>query len=74
VTKVRVAKRLVGQSPATREQVADGLATLLDLPVEVVLATHGGPTDRAALGGGLGGATGGLVGGLTAAGKIVLIP
>ncbi len=33
----------------TREQVANGLAGLLDLPVEVVLATHGGPTDRAAL-------------------------
>ncbi len=34
----------------TREQVANGLEMLLDLPVEVVLATHGGPTDRAALG------------------------
>ena len=33
----------------TREQVAGGLKALLDLPVEVVLATHGGPTDRAAL-------------------------
>ncbi len=33
----------------TREQVANGLAMLLDLPVKVVLATHGGPTDRAAL-------------------------
>ncbi len=33
----------------TREQVANGLEKLLDLPVEVVLATHGGPTDRAAL-------------------------
>jgi glyoxylase-like metal-dependent hydrolase (beta-lactamase superfamily II) len=33
----------------TRQQVADGLAKLLDLPVEVVLATHGGPTDRAGL-------------------------
>ena len=33
----------------TREQVAGGLQALLDLPVEVVLATHGGPTDRAAL-------------------------
>jgi glyoxylase-like metal-dependent hydrolase (beta-lactamase superfamily II) len=33
----------------TREQVADRLKMLLDLPVEVVLATHGGPTDRAAL-------------------------
>jgi glyoxylase-like metal-dependent hydrolase (beta-lactamase superfamily II) len=33
----------------TREQVADGLHALLALPVEHVLATHGGPTDRAAL-------------------------
>jgi glyoxylase-like metal-dependent hydrolase (beta-lactamase superfamily II) len=33
----------------TREQVADGLRSLLELPVEVVLATHGGPTDMSAL-------------------------
>jgi hypothetical protein len=33
----------------TREQVIDGLRPLLDLPVDVVLATHGGPTDRTAL-------------------------
>jgi glyoxylase-like metal-dependent hydrolase (beta-lactamase superfamily II) len=33
----------------THEQVAKGLRPLLDLPVEVVLATHGGPADRAAL-------------------------
>jgi glyoxylase-like metal-dependent hydrolase (beta-lactamase superfamily II) len=33
----------------TREQVAEGLRPLLDLPVEIVLATHGGPTDRTAL-------------------------
>ena len=33
----------------TREQVAEGLRPLLALPVEHVLATHGGPTDRAAL-------------------------
>jgi glyoxylase-like metal-dependent hydrolase (beta-lactamase superfamily II) len=33
----------------TREQVAEGLRPLLALPVEQVLATHGGPTDRAAL-------------------------
>jgi glyoxylase-like metal-dependent hydrolase (beta-lactamase superfamily II) len=33
----------------TREQVAEGLRPLLDLPVEHVLATHGGPFDRAAL-------------------------
>jgi hypothetical protein len=33
----------------TREHVAKGLRPLLDLPVEHVLATHGGPTDRDAL-------------------------
>ena len=33
----------------TREQVAEGLAVLLGLPVEVVLATHGGPSGKAAL-------------------------
>ena len=33
----------------TVEQVAAGLKPLLDKPVEFVLATHGGPTDRAAL-------------------------
>jgi glyoxylase-like metal-dependent hydrolase (beta-lactamase superfamily II) len=32
-----------------REQVVGGLRPLLGLPVELVLATHGGPTDRAAL-------------------------
>jgi glyoxylase-like metal-dependent hydrolase (beta-lactamase superfamily II) len=31
------------------EQVSEGLRPLLELPVDVVLATHGGPTDRAAL-------------------------
>jgi glyoxylase-like metal-dependent hydrolase (beta-lactamase superfamily II) len=33
----------------TREEIATGLRPLLELPVEHVLATHGGPTDRAAL-------------------------
>jgi len=33
----------------TREEIAAGLRPLLELPVEHVLATHGGPTDRAAL-------------------------
>ena len=33
----------------TREEIAEGLRPLLDLPVEHVLATHGEPTDRAAL-------------------------
>jgi glyoxylase-like metal-dependent hydrolase (beta-lactamase superfamily II) len=32
-----------------REQIAEGLRSLLGLPVELVLATHGGPTDKAAL-------------------------
>jgi pimeloyl-ACP methyl ester carboxylesterase len=35
--------------PETREQVTEGLRPLLERPVEHVLATHGGPTDRAAL-------------------------
>ncbi len=33
----------------TRERVVEGLRPLLDLPVEHVLAAHGGPFDRAAL-------------------------
>jgi glyoxylase-like metal-dependent hydrolase (beta-lactamase superfamily II) len=33
----------------TREQIAAGLRPLLALPVEHVLATHGGPSDRPAL-------------------------
>ncbi len=33
----------------TRKQVADGLRPLLALSVELVLPTHGAPTDRAAL-------------------------
>jgi len=37
------------RADVTREQVAEGLRPLLGLPVEHVLATHGGPTDRAAL-------------------------
>ena len=32
-----------------RDDVAHGLRPLLDLPVECALATHGGPTDKAAL-------------------------
>jgi glyoxylase-like metal-dependent hydrolase (beta-lactamase superfamily II) len=34
---------------ATVEEIADRLHPLLELPVEYVLATHGGPTDREAL-------------------------
>jgi hypothetical protein len=33
----------------TREQVVASLRPLLEFPVEHVLATHGGPKDRAAL-------------------------
>ena len=33
----------------TREEIAAGLRPLLDLPVEHMLATHGGPFARAAL-------------------------
>jgi glyoxylase-like metal-dependent hydrolase (beta-lactamase superfamily II) len=33
----------------TREDVAEGLRPLLERPVELLLATHGGPFDRAAL-------------------------
>ena len=33
----------------TRKQVAQEMRPLLDLPVELVLPTHGGPADRAAL-------------------------
>jgi glyoxylase-like metal-dependent hydrolase (beta-lactamase superfamily II) len=33
----------------TREDVVQSLRPLLDLPIEYVLATHGGPADRAAL-------------------------
>jgi glyoxylase-like metal-dependent hydrolase (beta-lactamase superfamily II) len=33
----------------TRDEIAEGLRPLLALPAEHVLATHGGPTDRAAL-------------------------
>ena len=33
----------------TREQVVEGLRPLLELPIELVLPTHGPPADRAAL-------------------------
>jgi hypothetical protein len=33
----------------TPKQVTEGLRPLLEQPVEHVLATHGGPRDRAAL-------------------------
>ena len=41
VSAVDLARRLLNE--------CGGLRPLLDLPVEHVLATHGGPTDRAAL-------------------------
>jgi glyoxylase-like metal-dependent hydrolase (beta-lactamase superfamily II) len=44
----RINERWVSKS-MTREQVVEGLRPLLDLPVEHLLATHGGPFDRAAL-------------------------
>jgi glyoxylase-like metal-dependent hydrolase (beta-lactamase superfamily II) len=42
-------ERWLADVGATREQVVEGLRPLLELPVERVLLTHGGPTDRAAL-------------------------
>jgi hypothetical protein len=33
----------------TREQVAEDLRALLALPIQLVLPTHGAPTDRTAL-------------------------
>jgi glyoxylase-like metal-dependent hydrolase (beta-lactamase superfamily II) len=44
----RINERWLSTS-VTREQVVEGLRPLLDLPVEHLLATHGGPFDRAAL-------------------------
>jgi glyoxylase-like metal-dependent hydrolase (beta-lactamase superfamily II) len=41
--------RWLSKAGTTREQVVEGLRMLLDLPVEHMLATHGGPFDRAAL-------------------------
>ena len=37
------------RADVTREEVVEGLRPLLALPVELVLPTHGAPTDRAAL-------------------------
>ena len=41
--------RWLGRSGVTRERVVEALRPLLDLPVEHVLATHGGPACRPAL-------------------------
>lgn len=46
---LEINERWLQQQRATREQVVAGLRPLLALPVEHVLATHGGPQDRAAL-------------------------
>jgi glyoxylase-like metal-dependent hydrolase (beta-lactamase superfamily II) len=39
----------IAERGAPPEQILEGLRPLLELPVEHVLATHGGPTSRAAL-------------------------
>jgi hypothetical protein len=38
--------QLGGRKHVTREDVAEGLRPLLDLPIELVLPAHGGPTGR----------------------------
>ena len=53
-SRILAAQGIKGLDPVqggqlTREEIAAGLRPLLELPVEHVLATHGGPTDRAAL-------------------------
>jgi hypothetical protein len=42
--------QLGGRKHVTRDDVVERLRPLLDLPVQVVLPTHGTPTDRAELG------------------------
>jgi glyoxylase-like metal-dependent hydrolase (beta-lactamase superfamily II) len=39
----------IAKRGVSADQILDGLRPLLELPVELVLPTHGGPTDRAAL-------------------------
>jgi glyoxylase-like metal-dependent hydrolase (beta-lactamase superfamily II) len=46
---LEINERWLELQKASREQVVRGLRPLLDLPVEHVLATHGGPQDPAAL-------------------------
>ena len=41
--------QLGGRTHVTREDVAERLRPLLELPIELVLPAHGEPTDRAAL-------------------------
>jgi glyoxylase-like metal-dependent hydrolase (beta-lactamase superfamily II) len=40
---------LANNVPAEQAQIREALQPLLALPVEIVLPTHGAPTDRAAL-------------------------
>jgi glyoxylase-like metal-dependent hydrolase (beta-lactamase superfamily II) len=46
---LELSARWLDQEGVRREEVVEGLRPLLELPVEHVLATHGGPYDRAAL-------------------------
>ena len=46
---LEINERWLQQQRTTREQVVAGLRPLLEMPVELVLATHGGPWDRYAL-------------------------
>jgi glyoxylase-like metal-dependent hydrolase (beta-lactamase superfamily II) len=46
---LEINERWLQQQRATRSQVVEGLRPLLELPVEHVLATHGGPSDPADL-------------------------
>jgi glyoxylase-like metal-dependent hydrolase (beta-lactamase superfamily II) len=47
--ELEINERWLQQQRASREQVVEGLRPLLELPIEHVLATHGGPHGRAAL-------------------------
>jgi hypothetical protein len=40
---------LLAERGVAAEQILEGMQPLLALPVEIVLLTHGGPADRAAL-------------------------
>lgn len=46
---LEINERWLQLQQVTREQVVEGLRPLLELPVERVLATHGGPFERSAL-------------------------
>jgi hypothetical protein len=41
--------QLGGRKNVTRDDVAERLRPLLDLPIELVLPAHGAPTDRVTL-------------------------